>query len=623
MMGCAMSAERTVEVGAYVMPGCAMLEPSQRLPLRLVALGDFEPDNSTVALVDADARAAPLELPPETQQVSIDSLGDVALWGIGNRRGESELPVSLWNRGSPCTLSGQDSSLVDSAGSSLGASAELSEALLAGVETNSGASILWADLATGETRWLYPEEQTETVRFASVVGVGRSLSVVGGISVETGRSLDSVTGLVRGQWATSARRTLQTARSQAASLTLPGGDALIVGGRGQAGEALASVEIVPATAEAQAPPAPALQLARIAPSAISLDGDSILVAGGYTRGPAGDGPREPVGQVELLRLDPTFVPSPPEALSPAALDRAFVGLAPSGALAVGGCIPGEQPLGSCVACNGDTPGCLSEHVWWIDPTGRSHRLPDLEPELLSSNPRLLPAEGGRAWLIAGSRSARFDPWLGRFEWVPDSPFATDRGGVRHLVAVDSGLALWLASGEAGATVLGLRHGRRSRYAQDVSPLLATGPERLLPLRLTRSEGDLLRYAPGEGLELRGPSAAFVIAETDYAALTLSLSLAEGPAPFVRLSPTEPPAAALTVGGEACPWPAFADDPGDGTSTRELVISRSRGRVVVLGTQGDAAQICSLAPDPRVRVEIVGTAGGISRLSSLEIHRAEP
>jgi hypothetical protein len=137
----------------------------------------------------------------------------------------------------------------------------------------------------------------------------------------------------------------------------------------------------------------------------------------------------------------------------------------------------------------------------------------------------------------------------------------------------------------------------------------------------------LRYGVATGLELSGSSAAASIADTDYARFTLDLSLAAGPAPLLRLAGTGAAAGeASSFGGLECAWPDFGapevagpirlrvQREGDAVSLRLAAASDTPGVAPI-------AEPCRRPLPERVRIELLGTPLGTTRLTRIEIRRS--
>jgi hypothetical protein len=131
-----------------------------------------------------------------------------------------------------------------------------------------------------------------------------------------------------------------------------------------------------------------------------------------------------------------------------------------------------------------------------------------------------------------------------------------------------------------------------------------------------------------GLALAGSGAAVSVADTDYADFTLELTLASGPPPLLKLVG---PAAALnagtSLGGLDCPWPALtAPASASSAGALRLRVQRTGDRVRL--EELDLEEPSPTRPEPcerslpqRVRIALIGTPAGTTRLTRVEVRRA--
>jgi hypothetical protein len=412
---------------------------------------------------------------------------------------------------------------------------------------------------------------------------------------------------------------------------LPSGATLLIGGESDQGDALASVELISPDATRTPRALQLLATPRIAPRALLLGDGRILVGGGYTWVASARDPRaarQPIAGVEFLSFDLTDRSSAPTRLEPAALDRAFVELAAGSTLAVGGC----DPLGrasECLPCDTGS-GCISRDVWWIDPQGASHALEPVPVELAAAQPQLVAGAEGSPWLLANGRVARFDPWLARFVVVPDALGGPLIAAQPAPLALGPGLFVWARRAADSLDLYGWHSSQRGPLTQDVAPLLVGSGRAVVPHRPpTEAAADgegTLRYGVATGLELSGSSAVASIADTDYASFTLDLSLAAGPAPLLRLAGTGGAAGETSsFGGLECAWPDF---PETGGPVRLRVQRKADAVSLLLLAAASAppgvapiAEPCQRPLPERVRIELVGTPLGTTRLTRIEIRRS--
>ncbi|MEY2931001.1 MAG: hypothetical protein RL033_1750 [Pseudomonadota bacterium] len=625
LMGCDSGAERVAIVAHYV-PACAPEADSAQVQLELIALGDFERSNDNVSILDSAAARQALSLPPGTRAVELSTLGDRGFWGTGTLDAQQQISVLLWPREQSCALAGLaaqgDQSWL------LGMSTKPAQLLcLASVPADDAPAGVAIDLGTARGTPLAPGRGLATPRaFASLSSLGERMLIAGGSDPESGRPRADAE-LFDPATLTPEPELLRLAvpRTRHAAVVLPSGASLLIGGESADGDALGSVELVSDDASRSARSLELLGTPRIQPSALLLDSGRILVGGGFvwtasTRDPRAA--RQPIASVELLSVDLTDGALVPMRLDPAALDRAFVALPGGGALAVGGCDPIVR-ADPCLPC-GNGPGCISRDVWWIEPRGGAAALPALPESLAAAQPRLVAAAEGAPWLLANGRLARFDPWQARFVTIAESGYAP----VQAPLDVGPGSFVWLQRQGDTLELLGQHASQRGPLTQDVAPLLVGSGRAVVPHRPPTSavpEADVtLRYGTASGLELAGAAAVASITDTDYADFTLDLTLAEGPAPLLRLSGKGAAAGeSASFGGLECPWPEVATADGAAGPTR-LRVQRAGDAVSLLladATAPGPSGPCRRTLPERVAIELAGTSLGTSRLLRIEVRRS--
>ena len=619
---------------AHYVPACAPAPDSAPEQLELIALGDFDRSNDSVSILSSDAALQTLALPQDTRAVELSTLGARGYWGTGELDAQGGIPVLLWPRQSACQI-GRLTASSDSAAWLFGVSSHASRVFcLAGLPDQAGdAPGLELDLRTAQLTPLQSAQRLAAPRrFASLSELGDRLLIAGGIDPGSShhRSDAELFDPLKQQFEVE-RRTLALPRARHAALNLPSGATLLIGGESEGGSALASVELVSADPTRAPRALELLATPRIQPSALLLADGRILVGGGYAWAASATDPqaaRQPIGSVEFLSFDLTDGAGNlgPIRLEPAALDRAFVEIGAGSTLAVGGCDP-LQRSNECLPC-GSGAGCLSRDVWWIDPQGSAHALEPLPAELAVAQPSLVPAADGSPWLIADGRLARFDPWQARFVSAEELLPAPISALLPRPLALRPGLFLWLQQSGDAIELFGLHASQRGPWTQDVAPLLVGSGQGLvphLPPSSSPPEGAAsLRYVTATGLQLSGSTAAASIADTDYGNFTLDLTLAAGPAPLLRLAGTATAAGeSASFGGLECAWPDFSAPEASGPV--RLRVQR-RGDFVSLLLPG--AESPTPAPPPcrrplpeRVRIELLGTPLGTTRLTRVEIRRS--
>lgn len=611
LAGCSQTPAPQVEIAAHYVSACAPRAEAAPSRLALSALGDFEASNESFAILRSDAAGQALELPERTVAAELSALDGEPYWGSGALDAHNRIPVLLWPVRRACTLVQLETADLDAGAWSVAGSDRLGLLLVLG----SSGEAYRVDLASGTATRLDRQDAPHLPRRGAASSeLGELLLLSGGVDgssdapLSSGELFDPVLRRFTG-----ATIELSRPRARHAALPLPGGASLLIGGESEAGEALGSVEVI--APGAGRPPRAYELLAepRIAPRAVLLGRDRVLVGGGYTR--SADGARAPARSVEILHTDFSLAAEPPTPLAPPALDRAFAALGPGSALAVGGCEPSPIPRADCTPCE---IGCVSRAVFWLDSSGVAHAIEPLPEALAVPAPELVFGANGSPWLIAGTRLGRFDPWLERFETI--DPGIAGLGAVSGApLALRPGLFAWLATREAGLALVGLYHEQRGPWARDVAPLLLGSATGLVPDRppsASPGAGDgRIVYSPATGLELAGPRAIVSVADTEYADFRLELTLAGGPPPLVRLLGAGSEAAAF--GGLECPWPA------DGVaSTTRLALRRSLDQVwLEAGDPAVGSVTCQRPLPARVSVQLIGSRDGSSRVTRVELTRS--
>jgi hypothetical protein len=622
--GCTSPAPTTLAIAAHYVPACAPPAASAARELELVALGDFDRGNDSVAILQSDAASSGVALPADTRAAELNTLGDGAYWGSGTLAPDNQLPILLWPRNRACALAriaatpgGADAS--DPAWL-LGASARLGALLVSGPGVGpASVETQLVDLSSAAGASLTGDGGPRVARAGATLSeLGDSLVLAGGADVASGRVLGDAERFDPGAGRFSGESIeLALPRSRHAALGLSPGRSLLIGGESASGQALRSVELL--ATDAPRGVFELLAVPRVSPRAVLLGQSRVLVGGGYVRGP--DGARQPIDSVEFLSTDLADVVTAPIRLTPAALDRAFVALGGGAALAVGGC-GADTGDADCIPC---PEGCVSRAVWWIDPRG-THELPALPEALAVADPRLVPGAGGRPWLLARGRLGHFDPWLGRFEPVDAGRPASAAPLLGQPIALNPGLFAWLEATPNGAELVGFYHSQRGPYAQDIAPLLIGGADGLVPQQPPTGDADASRlaYSTATGLELSGSAAVVSIADTEYAAFTLELRLSSGPPPLIQLVAVDGEDADAAFGGFDCPWPAL-DASAAGAVVR-LRVQRSLDVVRLERLAGNDPALprpepCQRSLPERVGIQLVGTPAGVTRLSRIEIRRS--
>jgi hypothetical protein len=380
---------------------------------------------------------------------------------------------------------------------------------------------------------------------------------------------------------------LAEVRTKHGAVVLATGETLLVGGTGQGGGPLRTMEIIdPKTRRNRTSGVALLAVPRTNPSVLRLASGEILVAGGVNdRG-------QSVPTLEWFSADASRTTKRPVELV-TGRERAFVPLEAGGALAV-------------IAPS--SGGSDFKTVWVISADGTVDAAVPIDPSVLDVV-RLFPGTDGAPVLWTGQRWLRWQPWFGAFQPIPDAPLRGPRTSA--VAAGDSGLALWLDDRaddddrvllDGQLYVRGYRFATRSRFGTVRNPLLVDGPSGLAPDRVTGTPGSSINFVEGRGLEL-GPGASAFVTDVTYADVTIELDGAASPSVVLR----QEDGRELEVGGATC---AFAQ-----TATRSLKVTRHGKRVDVSVDDGEP-RVCptELDVDARVSVGVRGAGGTATSLA---------
>lgn len=567
-------------VRLHSLPRCDVPDALARGPLTLVALGDFAPSNESAEVLPLDAARAPLRFPSATRAALAELGTPRAFSGYGERRGEAGLDLLLWPREKTCTVWEPARSAGypgRAAGQALAFSPELGLVLAAGgddplvTDAIIGAAVF--DVATGVANAV--DSRTggallEPRAFASATAFGPGFLVAGGQRPVAGVQESELTlnasaevfDAARGRF-TGEPIALIGSRTRHAAVALSDGRTLLIGGRSKFGsDSIAQYQLEFVDPQTLRASVGDVITARIDPLALTLSDGRILVAGGT----GGDGaPVQPVaewlsseGKLTRTRLSLDVAPR---------FERAFVAISGGGALAVGGCEDRPQTSdadrAACtLACARGCPPLDGYDAWWIDADGGATPIP--LDGIAAPRPVLLPGSDGRPWLVAAAagdpstpRLFRFNPWAQRFEAVfVGNDVVLPRAGRALPVAFDRDAFSWAGDESGKGVLLGLRLGSRSRFAQDLALVLApdaddvTRPAHLVP---SRPSGDAVSY--DGALTLRSSDVSVQVADTDYADVTVELTLRSEAAPLVELGTS-------VLGAAPCPWPDGNERGGD-------------------------------------------------------------
>lgn len=561
--------------------------------------GDFE--NAAVSsFFLRDQGTTMSDLPPSTRSLIVDvSQPPSAIdW-----RGFAEVPPSgpvhvlVWPGRETCRLTRDVERRADMAIGTFG-----TNFLVVGGRSLAGSQVphtFVGDLSTGiivelpiglGTRRAKPS----VTSFPMIAGDAPAALVAGGRNPDTGAPLANAEVYVPkagGSGAVgdfeAARIELNQARADHGAVTLATGETLLVGGVGDRGETLATMEIIdPKTRRARSNGVAILAVARSNPTVLRLATNEILVAGGF------DAQGQPVPTLEWFSPDASNQSKKRPIDLVTGRERAFVALEAGGALAV-------------IAPKDNNPDFKT--VWIISADGTLEPAIPIDPSALTVV-RLFEGAAGAPVLWTGPTHGwlRWDPWFGAFQPAIDAPAngpAVDDNGTTNpsdaTMNGDSGLALWLEDRkEAGMNVTGWRFATRTRFDSIPSPLLVGSPLGLAPDRPAGLAGSSIHFRPGVGLEL-GPGASAFLTDVTLADFSAEIDVVGG-APEIVLRPET--GAELSVGGAQCAFGAAA--------TTKLAIERKGRRIAVRADDREPQDCSALLEDGvRIRLGLRGAQGG--------------
>ncbi len=554
--------------------------------------GDFEPRADAppiVSLFLRDVGTVMDALPADTRSLVVDvsQIAQGIAWrGVREVPSRGPVDVFVWEAGQRCFLTGNVERRTDATFGVAGR-----HLVVAGGRALDGSKVpstYVADLATGLVQRL-PFGLGTRRAHATVTSFGETAEgelapalVAGGEDPDRGGALASAEIYAPRRGAPSdigdfegERITLSEPRTRHAAVTLVSGETLLVGGLGDRGELLTSLEVVePRSRRVRTAGLGLLGVPRVSPTVLRLATGEILVCGGLDR----DGKAVPT----LEWFNPDGSPSskrPRELVT--GRDRAFVALEAGGALAV-------------VAPSDPNPDFRT--VWLITADGTLEPGVPVDPAALDVV-RLFGGPDGAPALWTGRSWMRFQPWLARFEPIGDAP-VTGPGGEAH-ASGDRGLALWLEDrGVDGMSIAGFRFATKTRFAVVPKPLLVDGPGGLAPDRPSGVAGSAVQWVPGRGLEL-GPSANAFLTDVTFADFELDFEV-HGQPPLVVVR--DETGAELEIGGISC---ALAQ-----TARTALRVQRT-GKRVMASVDGGAFACSAELETESVRVAL-GLRGAPTR-----------
>jgi hypothetical protein len=558
--------EISVSLQAHSLASCPLPDPAL---LDLAALGDFPISTQTSETLSVDATGTKLSFPTGTLAVDATATADLAVEPfIGySERSQNRFDFLLWPKATACELfrpSSTDSFPGKLGGEALGYSNSTGLVMIAGSNDASSAAIVGAltfDTRTGDSHVVDPRIRavlSEPRAFATVTDFAGKVLVAGGENPVHDASQPASelrgTAEIYDPTTQSFEQTLVDLPepvTRHAATNLENGETLLLGGRDEAVDASAVVQVVSPERSTLLEP---LNVGRDLPSALRLDDGRIVVLGGT------DAQAQPIGALEWRDTDGGKLGAPWDGSTslPARFDRAFVGLPGGALLAVGGCEARAPASGENCAtwCNRGCPPSpdpttnQSYDAYWVAADGS---VSPIDFPLTAPQPILIPGSDGRPWLVAadldqaaqpipGSLALyRFDPWAKTFESVSvDLGFQSGQDQSR-VISTGPDTIVWLNVDGDGAVIQGARLGTRSAFVSDVA-LVGSDPEdvaRPAHLAPDRSPDGHVSYDGAlqfEQLAAGATPTCVWIADAEYGDFSAKIEFSSASAPTVRLGP---------------------------------------------------------------------------------------
>jgi hypothetical protein len=505
---------------------------------QFLALGDFDPPQAPVTVHRiGDVGAVLSEVDPASRALVVDALQSDRDWlGVAGVPPQGNVDVLLLPALSSCPLPAavmSSDAAPGRAGSSMALVAPDQVMIVGGAPGDAMAPLpptYVVRMGTGAVAVPDPDLLKPRVN-ASVTVFGTMGLVAGGFDANASgmNPLDSaeVYDPALGRFDREHTVQLSEPRADHGAVVLAGGETLLVGGVGSAGQVLSSMEVVdPTTRAARATNVARLTIARRAPTVLRLASGEILVAGGV------DQNMMPVATLEWFAAD-VAVPSRSPRDLVAGSARSYTALQAGGALAVIAPTPGAPPG--------------FQNVWMIDPDGALEAAAPIEGAL--TRPHLFGGAGGSPALWTGDRWLRWQPWAGSFGLLGVLDDAVANVG-ELAASADPGLAMW-SDGTSWAPVL-LRFDTRGPYSSLHGPVFLLDTADSAPDRLPQSGA--VAFDATLGLAL-GPGASAFVTDRTYADVQIDLDAPTGEPAAVILRGEG--GSEIEVGGQGCPGAAVA------------------------------------------------------------------
>jgi hypothetical protein len=541
-------------------------------------LGDFEPPAAPLGArpVGKNTGAILDEINPAARSLFVDATeNDREWWGVGDIPAEGDVDVLAWPALTSCALPALSGMPIDAV---LGTTGTGQVVVVGGTAPTSVARLDTGAVSAAEPDLRIPRNGE------SVTAFGSGALVAGGLDAQApGEALADaeVYDPSLGGFDQQNPILLSEARANHGAAVLTTGETLLVGGVGaDRTTVLASMEIVsPVTRTVRVQNVASLEYPRVGATVMRLATGNVLVAGGV------DATGAPVTVMELFSSDVrTELATWQEPVAGAA--RAYAAL-PSGGVLFVVASPGVSA--------GPTAGASLQNTWLIDPDGTFEAATSVAGTL--THPVLFGGAAGAPAMWTGDRWLRWQPWLGSFGALgalDDVPAQVSDA----VVSPDSGLAMWLDTSNATATVTALRFDTRGTYSTLEGPLLVDDTTNTSPDRLAVSPA--IAFDTSHGLTL-APGATTIVTDRTYADVAVDLDLPTGATTLVVLR--DESGRESVVGGDTCP---LATPAGAASS---IHVART-GASVQWSVSSGASGVCpdGVAPNARLSVGLRGAAG---------------
>jgi hypothetical protein len=527
------------------------------------AFGDFEPALPASGHVLSDVGDVLSEIAPASRELVVMAGESAMAWeGATSVAAAGDVDLLLLPTLASCALS----TPVDARVGAALAPMDSGRVLIVGGDGNPTPRTFVADLSTGAVAPVTTGLLTQRTG-ASVTAFADGALVAGGVG-DDGKALATAEVYEPALSGFDQQQPIQLGdpRGYPGAVVLATGETLLVGGVGEdLTTPLASMEIVdPVTRTVRTEQVAELAIARRAPSVIRLASGEVLVAGGF------DASGDPVATLEWFAPDASQTTKRARDLV-ASASMAFMPLVGGGALAV-------------IAPPQDAPTTF-QSVWVIDADGALDAATPVAGSLTA--PALFGGAGGAPVLWTGDRWLQWQPWLGSFGGLGVLDDAPARVGTATC-SPDPGLAFWLDA--SGPALVGLRFDVQGVYSPLAGPLLTSDTSDMAPDRLP-SPG-VLSFDTTSGLAM-GPGASAFVSDRTYADVTVDVDSPTGEPALVVLR--DAMGNELEVGGTTC-----AGAITSGTSS--LHVAR-QGASVAWAIAGGASGTCATGVDGAARLSI--------------------